>query len=517
MGSDRAWFGRIFTGRHYAEAILVSDGRVVATGHRSEIERLCPTGTDRVELGTRLIIPGLIDNHVHLFETAEVTRGASVRGVRSVQELTDRLHEIAEGRPDEPVSATGWDDTRMRDGRWPTREDVDRAVPDRPAIAWRVCRHAAVANSALLEQLGIDSSTPDPEGGRIGRDASGEPDGRLFDRALEAVNDVIPTIDRVQPPAIAAVLREAASYGLTTVVAMGAEPAEIEALRWHLAAESSPVRVRAYVRAERVAESSALLRRSLPPDLRIVGGKIVADGSLGARTAWLAEPYVDAPEETGFAQSSVDAMADLMAEVQQAGLQLAVHAIGDQAVFRVLTLLTFQPGLSTSRIEHASLTPPSLVFQMDRVRPFVVVQPGFTRSDSWLVDRLGPSRARWAYAYRTLWERGHILAGSSDAPTEPLDPWVGIRAATDREVPPELGEIADERLTDEDALTLYTRHGGLVLGEPSLGTLEPGAVADLVVLRASHLPDAIAAGSAAVEETWREGRPVFTASPGRRG
>lgn len=517
MGNDRAWFGRIFTGRHYAEALLVSDGRVVAVGHRAEVERIAPTGTERVELGSHLVIPGLIDNHVHLFETAEARHGASLRGVRSIDELVDRLREQAERRPDQPVSATGWDDTQLRDGRWPTRADLDRAVTDRPAVAWRVCRHAAVANSALLESLGIDASTPDPEGGRIGRDASGVPDGRLYDRALDALSTVLAPIDRVEPAAVSAVLQEAASYGLTTVVAMQAEPEEVEAARWLVSGGDSPVRLRAYLRADRLGDAGPLLRRPMPADLQVAGAKIVADGTLGARTAWLAEPYADSPEESGLALASVEAMGDQMAEVQQAGLQLAVHAIGDQALFRVLTLLTFQPGQKTTRIEHASLTPPSLVFRMDRLRPYVVVQPGFTRSDSWLVDRLGPSRARWAYAYRTLWERGHVLAGSSDSPTEPLDPWVGIRAATDRPVPPELGEEGDERLTDEDAITLYTRHGGQVLGEPTLGVLEPGAAADLVILRANHLPDAIALGSTVVQETWRDGRPVYAAGAGRRG
>ena len=162
---------------------------------------------------------------------------------------------------------------------------------------------------------------------------------------------------------------------------------------------------------------------------------------------------------------------------------------------------------------------PRVLAVLDAVRPALVVQPGFVWSDWWLPDRLGPEKVRWAYAFRTLIDRGHLLVGSSDAPYDPPDPWRGLRAATERR--DELGRSANpdprEALAFEEAAQLYGVNAGTALGEPSLGSLEVGSKADLIVLEATSLGEAVRVGAKAVRETWVEGLCVFRAGGGSRG
>jgi len=168
-------------------------------------------------------------------------------------------------------------------------------------------------------------------------------------------------------------------------------------------------------------------------------------------------------------------------------------------------------GGALARIEHVGLVPPAVLSELGATRPALTVQPGFVWSDHWLTDRLGAERARWAYPFRTLADHGLLLAGSSDAPYDPPDPWRGVRAAIGRR--DELGRSANpdpkEALALEEAVRLYTANAGTVLGDRSIGTLEAGARADLVVMAARDLGQAIREGAAGVRETWVDGVRVF--------
>jgi len=250
----------------------------------------------------------------------------------------------------------------------------------------------------------------------------------------------------------------------------------------------------------------------------VVGTKGFADGAFGPRTAWLSEPYADRPGECGIAVESDEAISEALAFAENLGLAPAMHAIGDRAIVRALRLIAPYVAREGApvRLEHVALTPPGVLSALDEVRPALVVQPGFVWSDGWLPQRLGPERVRWAYAFRTLADRGHLLVGSSDAPYDPADPWRGVRAATARR--DEVGRSANpypgEALALEEAVALYTRHGGRALGEPDLGSLEVGGAADLIVLTVPGLSDALRAGASAVRETWVAGVRVGDAEAG---
>lgn len=497
----RAWLGgRVYTGRRWAEALLVEEGRVIAVGSDRSVRRAAATGTAREALGGRLVVPGLVDAHLHWLASVVDAAGVDLRGTTSIAELQRRL-EAGLQRPDQaPLLGSGWDQERLRERRYPERADLDRVAPDRPVALYRICHHAAVVNSPALEALAISRETPDPPGGRIGRHPDGEPNGLLFDRAMRGLRTLSATAFQARSAQAGAFLRSLADRGLTSVGVMSAVPAEIELARHLHGIRALPLRLRFHLIAEQW-DGRAPRRGPSGRAPRLVGLKVVLDGSLGARTAWLAEPYSDAPVERGMPLTSEAETTETARAGAAHGLGIAMHAIGDRAVAAAVRVAARAPREGpTPRIEHASVLSAGLVDRLARVRLLLAVQPSFVASDTWIGERLGPERARWTYPFAQLLARGVVVAGSSDAPIEPFDPWVGLSVAVRR-----------CRLTPEQAIGMYTHGGSAAVYDPAAGSLEPGAAADLVVLEAHDLSGAIAAGGP-VTETWCDGRR--TAAPG---
>jgi len=508
--------GRIFTGNRWCEALIVEDGRVVFAGSAAEARRRRPAGTETHRLRGRIVLPGLVDAHLHLADLTRVREGLDLAGAASLAELGERLRRWADRTPRGGLVGRGWDPERFSERRWPTVRDVDAVVADRPVILYHTSGHAALANSAALESAGIGAGTPDPKDGRIGRDADGEPNGLLFEGAMRSVGAIVAESSPLTPDGLVRTLRHAASFGLTTVATMNTSLEELGALRAATASRAPMVRVRSYLRISALERAYASPKGDPTRDpLRVIGLKAYTDGAFGPRTAWLSRPYADAPSESGLALGTEESLREPLDLGADRDLGPALHAIGDRALERALRLLDGRSGRTSAppRVEHAALTPPGVWPTLDRVRPVLVVQPGFLWSDWWLGDRLGGERARWAYAFRTLEDRGHLLAGSSDAPYDPLDPWRGIRAAVDRVDPSgrSANPAREEALGPEEAVGLYTRNGGRALGEPEIGTLEEGAPGDLVILRATDRRSFVTEGAAGVLETWMGGRRVHVA------
>ncbi len=292
---------------------------------------------------------------------------------------------------------------------------------------------------------------------------------------------------------------------------MRADLSEIEGLRTLARAGRLPLQVRLYVgiRYLDAVERAGEIDVSVPSgSVRVIGIKAFADGSFGGRTALLDRPYLDAPGISGIAVASPAQLAEVVARARSLGLAPGIHAIGNQAIDRALDALeTVRSSSPPSRIEHASLTPPATMDRIDRVRPALIVQPGFLASDWWLEDRLGPDRVRWAYAFRTFLEKGHLVAGSSDAPFDSFDPWIGIRCAVRRTdaAGRSANPIRSEGLGPETAVALYTVNGGRALGDESIGSLRMGARADLVVLNGGSLETILDRSVTPVAETWSGG------------
>ncbi len=492
--------GRIYTGRRYVEALVVEDGRVVAAGALGAIGRATPTGADRVDLGGRLAVPGLADAHLHLAEIVRTREGLEVGSARSIPELLGRL---ALPRPDRGVGAIvgrGLDPERLAERRWPTPAELDSVVADRPVVLYHASGHAALLNSRAWEEVLATPSRP--------RGSDRLPAGVVAEEGLATLRPIAREALPLRAEAVAAVLRELVRLGLTAVGTMTTSREELDLLeeldrRGHL-----PLRVVAYPPLDDLSRIPGPAGIGPAARLRIGGVKVFLDGAFGPRTASLAAPYADDPSTAGIDRGDDAELAPLLEEARRRGLTPALHAIGDRAVGRAIRLVARSAGAAPPpRLEHASLTPPSLLGPLRAVGARLVVQPGFVWSDHWLGRRLDHDRVRWAYAFRTLRDAGLELAGSSDAPFDPLDPWRGVRAAVERR--DELGRSANsspgEALPAEEALGLYTRGASLALGRPGAGSLEPGSPADLAVLEAPRLADALRASGPIVRATWVAG------------
>jgi predicted amidohydrolase YtcJ len=514
MSETRLWTGgRVFTGQRYVESVLVEQGRVIAAGNAAEVRREAPTGIEVVPLGGRLVLPGFIDAHLHVGHLARFRDGLDLSEVQGRDNLVDRLREWAATHPSGAIVGRGLDVERSLDGRWPTSDDLDRVVDGRPVLLYHSSGHAAIVNGFVLTAAGLETHAAEESRGRVGRTPDGRLNGILYEEAVRWVSSF--GVRPVEPEEVVHCLRSLASFGLTTVASMDIPPEELATFRTMAAENQLPIRVRAYLRLTRVSDfrASDLAPIGRPGRFATVGTKGFTDGAFGPRTAWLSEPYSDAPDQSGLAVKSDAALAEALQISDQLGLAPALHAIGDRAIVRAAHLLApycRREGAS-ARIEHVGLTPPSVLSVLNDVRPALVVQPGFVWSDSWLWQRLGADRVRWAYAFRTLTDLGHRLVGSSDAPYDPPDPWRGLRAATERH--DGLGRSANpdpgQALAHEEAARLYGVAAGAVLGDVALGSLEMGSKADLVIVEAKTLGEAIRTGATAVRETWVDGELVY--------
>ncbi|MGP8072461.1 MAG: amidohydrolase [Thermoplasmata archaeon] len=506
--------GRILTGRRTVESLLIQEGRVVAAGSEEETRKASPPGTEVLPLGGRVVIPGLIDAHLHLTEMTRVREGLDLHGVRSIRELQDVLAAWAQTHPTGALVGRGWSTDRLEDRRDPNSWDLDRVVSDRPVILYHASGHSAVLNRAAVVAAGFSEATVDSPGGRLGRDSDGALDGVVYERALDAVGRLAGPAEPPDPAALARTVRMVNALGITTVATMNAPPEEFHALQEALRSRPT-LRILCYGRVSRWADFTPSDWQSsvAASGVSLVGMKAFADGAFGPRTAWLTEPYADRTYEVGVPTLRDGELTAFLTRCREQGCAPAVHAIGDAALAEALHALerVGTGGSRPARIEHASLAPPTVFPLLDRVRPALVVQPGFLWTDWWLGDRLGSARARWAYPFRTLIGRGHHLAGSSDAPFDSPDPWVGLAAALHR-TSPEGGSAnatPDETLRGPQALDMYTRNAARALGERDVGTLEPGFRADLVVTGATELERAISVGSSTVLSTWVGGVCVF--------
>ncbi|HTT26717.1 MAG TPA: amidohydrolase, partial [Thermoplasmata archaeon] len=462
-----------------------------------------PTGADRVDLAGRLVVPAFLDAHLHVTESALRAAGVDVRRARSLQEIGEQVrdHALRVGRG--AVWGGGWDQDRLAERRPPTREDLDRWLPDRPLLLTRSCEHVAVVNSAGLAALGVDARTPEVPGGRIDRGPTGEPTGVLRERALRLLARFpFPRLaDR--PELGERFLGRCAALGLAAVAGLRASREEVDWMvgRGEARSGEGSVRYRAFGSVGGPGDIEAWGAARSSGATEISGIKLFADGSFGARSAWLESPYADAPEESGGPVDPETEWEESFRIADGLGLRVAVHALGDRGVRRALEAMEAVRPSRRPRIEHAGLVPEGLWHRFARAEADVVVQPGFRTSDSWLPERLGTSRIRSVYPWASMRRRGIWLGASSDAPVESLDPLEGIRSAQAR-------EAVGEPLGVMEALELYTRGSAGVLGFEDLGHLEVGAAASLVALAVkdpSGLGDLPGGSSRSV---WLDGLPV---------
>ncbi|HEY1298279.1 MAG TPA: amidohydrolase [Chloroflexota bacterium] len=479
-----------------ARSLAVGGGRILATGQQDhDLDDLQAPTTRVVELEGAAVVPGFVDAHVHFGHFALARRQVDLdaaptleAGVASVRAASDRLPSGAW------VQGRGWD--RNRWGRLPTRADLDMAVGVRPVALSSHDGHALWLNSAALAAGGITRETADAPGGVIERDATGEPSGVLFENAQDLVRDHIPEpSDAELREAIRQALRAAAAAGLTGIHNL--EDARTRRVFQALeAAGDLTLRVYHGVPRGELAEARERgLRTGLGSDwVRIGPVKLFADGALGSRTAWLLAPYTgrESDDYRGVATLSVEELEQEMRAAADAGLDVAVHAIGDAAVRRVLDVFehtrSAYPALRQRllRIEHAQLVDPADVPRFRSLGVIASMQPIHATADWRTADTHWGARSRHAYAWRDLLQAGATLAFGTDAPVEHIEPLYSLYAAITRRDPsgePGDGWYPSQRLALEEAVRAYT--WGSSAAERSAGrrgSLSAGMDADLVAL-----------------------------------
>lgn len=495
-----------------ADALLVDDGAIVALGTRSH---LVADADVMIHHEGHFIIPGLRDAHLHAVPYAALLDGCSLKSATSIDDLIARLRTHASTVPmDQPVVATRFDDEHLAERRLPGRFDLDRAVPDRPAVIYRYCGHVAVANSHALAGSAIGASTPDPDGGSIDRSPDGEPTGVLRETAAGLVAPTMARGGTVTEDQLIDTLEGLAGLGLTSIGAMmgyGEQPSEklgAEVDLWCSVAERLPIRVHGITITDdphQLREAASALNTA-GPRLRWLGVKRFADGSLGGHTAAMEEPFADVGGRGTFRLTQVDT--DVCATALDLGGMVCVHAIGDRAVAGALDLfdLLMSTGANPGdlRVEHASVASPELIDRLAASGVIASVQPAFLASESeWVLGRVGARRGSWLYPFRSMLAAGVPLSGSSDCPVEPPNPLAGVAAAVDRH-----GIVPSEALETDAALDLFTFGAARALREPQ--PLTEGSMADFVVVdRDITAVSADEIRAARIETTYVGGAPCI--------
>ncbi len=475
-----------------ANALTIVGDRVFYVGDAEKAVSIARSlGGEVIDLSGLIVMPGFIDSHMHLDSLGLNLNTLDLRGSKSIEEVKERLREfVAEGGPTEWVVGRGWDQELFAEGRWLSRWDIDEVVRDKPALLIRVCGHVGVVNSKAIEVIKkhLGGSLKPPY---FDINEKGELTGIVRESGLEEVLKLVTygsdQLLKFLEDAINHTLRQ----GVTTVGLAGCSSEVLTALQVLKSLGKLRIRVRAYLNRDLLPYLRNLGIRCGFGDsrLKVLGIKVFTDGSLGARTALLSKPYADDPSTSGVATISEAELIKVVKEASEAGLQLAVHAIGDKAIDMVLKAYGEVGEYVRSlrhRIEHASVIRPKQVIKASELGVAIAIQPHFVISDWWVIDRVGAERAPWVYPFKSIIDAGLMTGFSTDAPVEPINPWETVYAAVTRGAYEgiKLYEFSRSEVLDAaTALHHYTYGSAQLLhSEDEVGTLEVGKCADLIVI-----------------------------------
>ncbi len=488
-----------------AQAIAIAGDRILAVGTSEGMRKLAGPGCKLIDLEGRRVVPGFNDAHVHFLSGGAMLSAVRLTDADSAAELRRRLGEYAKTLAKGTwIADSLWDETRWTPAALPTHQLIDDVTPDNPVMIWRVDGHAVLANALAMKLAGIDRNTKDLVGGEIVRDRDGNPTGVFRDQATGLVERVVPPPSEQQmDAAMTAALREAARRGVTSVQNLVDSPTVQDTAsklrEFQKFAREGRLTVRIYD-AGALRDWHDFAHQGIEAGfgnelLRTGNLKAFADGSIGSETAWMQSDFTDAPGNRGLASGDLEneaAMYGFITGADRAGLQVTIHAIGDRAIHTVIDLLERAekedgPRDRRFRMEHVQHIAAA---DLPRLAPLGIIasmQPYHAIDDGrWVVHRIGPERIKLSYAWRSLLDHGATLAFGSDWPVAPLDPIMGIYAAATRRTldgkNPD-GWVPQERITVAEAVHAYTMGSAFAEHQEKVkGSLEPGKLADLVVL-----------------------------------
>jgi predicted amidohydrolase YtcJ len=479
-----------------AEALAIRNGRLLAIGRNDTIRALARPHTELIDLGGRCVVPGLIDAHVHFRNFALALQQVDLMNVPGRDEALRRIAaRVATATADQWIEGWGWMQDNWPDRAFPTAAQLDAVTPDHPALLRHKSGHAAWVNTVALRLAGIDATTPDPPGGEIGRYPDGQPNGVLFESAMELVSRHRPPLDQSR---LIAALRQAQQHcwqvGLVGLHDFDGSDC-FRALQTLHAGGELGLRIVKNIPAELIDHAVAVgLQSGFGDDwLRIGGIKIFADGALGPRTAAMLAPYEGEPHNRGIILTEKEEMMQIAHTALAHRLALTVHAIGDRAVHDVLDVYEVAQAAFPqrqraipNRIEHVQVIDPADYPRLAALGVVASVQPTHATSDMEMVDRYWGARGQHAYAFRTLLETGATVVFGSDCPIEAIDPLPGIHAAVTRRradgTPGRDGWYGAQRFSVMQALRAFTLAAAETSGQADrFGSLVAGKSADLTI------------------------------------
>lgn len=510
MRADRVLTnGRIYTmekDEPFVQAVAISGGRIMAMGDDDDMLDLKRGSGEWLDLEGRMVTPGLVDAHVHFKGYASSLQQLKLDDCRDLEEVLVLVrNEATKLDIGQWLVGRGWNQANWPGDHFPTAADLDMVARHIPVILMHNSGHAAWANSAAMRIAGIGAGNPDPDGGRILRDESGNPNGIFLETATRLVKDCVPRPSQEDlVNSLEFAQKISLKAGLTGIHDF--DPIScFTALQTMQNRGKLNLRVVKNLPVEHLDAAISLgVRTGFGNDwLRIGGVKIFADGALGSRTAAMREPYNGEPENKGLIVTDKEEMVAYATKASAAGLSLTVHAIGDQANHDVLDVFAIVRAEEKSRsddaghldefhfelrhrIEHVQLLHPDDFGRLADLNVLASMQPIHATSDMMVADKVWGDRSIFAYAWRRVLNSGAKLLFGSDAPVEPIEPLTGLHAATTRRRPdgspgPD-GWYPDQRLTLSEALSAYTLGPALAVGqEQQMGTISPGKMADLTI------------------------------------
>jgi len=480
-------------------AVAIRGNRIVAVGSNDEIQALTGPKTEVIDCTGRTILPGMIDPHGHIHSLGRVLENLDLKDTRSYQDVIDMVAaRVATLAPGEWVIGQGWDENTWADRSFPSHESLSAVSPYNPVILNRIDCHAILSNECAMQLAGITNDTPDPDGGKILRDADGVATGVFIDHAENLIRDHEPVTDELIARRLKLSSQALLACGITAFHELGVSPQEYEVYRKADEAGEMDVRLRGLFDdpsdpdACEVLFKTAVIPVSEDRFFAINGIKLFSDGALGSRGALMHEPYSDDPGNYGILVTGEDYIRDITTRALGHGLQVITHAIGDAAIH--LTLNAYEAAIKATgatdhrlRLEHAQIMTPSDIGRFAELGVITCVQPGSAISDmDWTATRVGPERTMGAYRFREILDSGSILPISSDTPIESFNPFQTIYRAVTRQNEdgePDSGWFPDQKLTREEAIkahTIWAAYSGFQ--DHLIGSLEPGKLADVIVV-----------------------------------
>jgi predicted amidohydrolase YtcJ len=488
------WTG-LSTGRGRPGALAIAGDKILAVGDSADIARYVGPKTQVLQANGGLIMPGFADGHTHFVDGGFQLASVNLRDATTPQEFVRRLKEyVAHLKPGEWILGGDWDHTLWRGAPLPRHDWIDSVTPNNPVFISRLDGHMALANAAAMRAAKVTGATRAPVGGEIPRDARGEPTGIFKDNAEGLIDAAIPAPSAEQEDsAVARALAHAASLGVTATGNMSASWANLAAYKRMERAGRMTVRVFLYLPIDQWHAVADSVRNGAGDDwVRIGGVKGYMDGSAGSRTAFFFEPFADSAGYYGLMRQPESDMRTWVGAADSAGLQIAVHAIGDRANAIILAIydsVTHAHGARDRRfrVEHAQHLRPQEIPLFGARRVVPSMQPYHAIDDGrWVEQRIGPVRIKTTYAFRTLLDTEAPLAFGSDWTVAPLDPMLGVYAAVTRRTLDDKnpgGWVPEQKITVGEALRAYTYgNAWATFNEQKWGTLAVGRFADVVVL-----------------------------------